>query len=55
MWDRIFYIQSYGGTASNMAGITGIKMTYRNEPNHYKIHFNSKTICMLGGGDGTVF
>lgn len=52
MWDRMFYIQSYCGTASDIAGFTGVKMTYSSEPNHYKRHFNSKTICMRGGGDG---
>ena len=55
MWDMMFYIRSCSGVASNVAGYTGIKMTYRNEPSHYKVLFISKTICVLGGGDGMFF
>lgn len=38
-----------------MAGYAGVKMTYKNEPNHYKVLFISKTMCVLGGRDGMLF
>lgn len=49
----MFYTHSCSGVASNGAGYMGIKMTYTNETNHYKVLFISKTY-VLEGGDGTL-
>lgn len=49
MWDMMFYIQICSGVASNVAGCTGIKITYRNEPNPTIKYFLSVKPCVCLG------